>query len=117
MSKSKKNKNENDIMNETVAAEVETNDAINSADEINTENIADTTEKADNTDTIDTTNAADVRIGVVNVEKLNVRKEDSIESDVVKVISKGDKVNIIEEKGEFYKVDIGFVMKKFIDER
>lgn len=62
-----------------------------------------------------------VKEGIVyNCSKLNVRKEPSKESSILKVISKDTKVKIIDEVNEeWYKVRIpgiknGFCMKDFI---
>ena len=106
MSKSKKIKIENEIKNEPVAAEVEKEDITNTS-------IAAESEKEDMKDST----IAAAKVGVVNVDRLNVRKNPTIESDVVKIINKNDEVIIIEEEGEFYKVKDGFVMQKFIDEK
>ena len=55
--------------------------------------------------------------GVVDhCEQLRVRKESSTTSDIVKIIKKGAKVkvNLDESTDDFYKVQDGFCMKKFI---
>lgn len=55
--------------------------------------------------------------GVVDhCEQLRVRKEPSTTSDIVKIITKGAKVkvNLDESTDDFYKVQDGFCMKKFI---
>ena len=55
--------------------------------------------------------------GVVDhCEQLRVRKDSSTTSDVVRIIAKGAKVkvNLDESTDDFYKVQDGFCMKKFI---
>mgnify|MGYP002404702945 FL=1 len=62
----------------------------------------------------------EIKKGIVrNCELLNVRKEPNTDSDIIKVINRGDEVNIIkEDKGimssDFYKTTDGYVMKKYI---
>ena len=57
---------------------------------------------------------------VTDCERLNVRSNPDINSDVLKIINNGDKLNIIDlnENSEFYKIIIdnveGYCMKKFI---
>ena len=54
--------------------------------------------------------------GIVNVKLLNVRKEPSKESDVVKLLNFHDKIDIIDDESkDFYKTTDGYVMKQFID--
>ena len=55
-------------------------------------------------------------VGEVNTIRLNVRANPSKESQVVKVIAEGEKVNIDLAKStdDFYAIDDGFVMKQFI---
>lgn len=62
----------------------------------------------------------EIKKGIVrNCELLNVRKEPNTDSYIIKVINRGDEVNIIkEDKGiisaDFYKTIGGYVMKKYI---
>lgn len=54
--------------------------------------------------------------GIVNVKLLNVRKEPSKESAVVKILKNHDKIDILDnESTDFYKTTDGYVMKQFID--
>ena len=54
--------------------------------------------------------------GIVNVKLLNVRKEPSKESDVVKILKNHDKIDILDDEStDFYKTTDGYVMKQFID--
>lgn len=56
------------------------------------------------------------RYGTVISNRLNVRKGPNKTADIVKVISKGDKVEIIKlVNDEWYEIVGGFVMKAFID--
>lgn len=53
--------------------------------------------------------------GMVNVKLLNVRKEPSNESAVVKILKKYDKIDILDDEStDFYKTTDGYVMKQFI---
>lgn len=56
--------------------------------------------------------------GTVNTETLRLRKEPSVESIVIDLLSKDDKVEILEEKDGWYKVKFkdytGYVSKEFI---
>lgn len=56
--------------------------------------------------------------GVVNTETLRLRKDASTESSVLELLSKDDKVDILEEKDGWYKVKFkdytGYVSKEFI---
>ena len=53
---------------------------------------------------------------VTNCERLNIRKEPSKESDVVKIIDHDDKIDIFKEESteDFYKTTDGYVMKKYV---
>ena len=56
--------------------------------------------------------------GIVKPSSLNVRSFPSVEGGVVKTIRHGDVVDIVDEEGDWYRIDqpvSGFVMKKFID--
>lgn len=60
--------------------------------------------------------AAVERYGTVISNRLNVRKGPSKTADIVKVISKGDRVQIKKQVNEeWYEIIGGFVMKTFID--
>ena len=62
----------------------------------------------------------EIKKGIVrNCELLNVRKEPNTDSDIIKVINRGDEINIIKEDKEimsadFYKTTDGYVMKNYI---
>lgn len=58
---------------------------------------------------------------VTNCERLNIRKEPTVESDVETVIDKDTKIRVYEEEStdDFYRVSVkdsvvGFCMKKYI---
>ena len=57
----------------------------------------------------------------INSDDINLRKEASTDSKVLKVLMKNDKITIIEEQDEFYKVKYneqeGYVAKKFITDK
>ena len=57
-----------------------------------------------------------VRTGKVNVDKLRLRTAPNTESNIIKYLQKGETLKILEDvNADFYKVNAGFVMKKFID--
>ena len=59
-------------------------------------------------------NAA-VKEGVVNCDKLRVRKGPSTDAEILSYLKKGDKVVIeSEDDKDFYKIAAGFVMKEFV---
>lgn len=52
---------------------------------------------------------------VVNCSKLNMRVAPNITANIVGTLDKGEKVTILGEKGEFYKIgESVYCMKKFI---
>ena len=58
---------------------------------------------------------AAVKMGVVNCDKLRVRKGPSTDAEILKYLKKGDEVVIkSEDDKDFYKIAAGFVMKEFI---
>lgn len=67
-------------------------------------------------------NGPETRNGkVVNSLFVKVRKEPSFDSEVIKVLGKGDKVNIIDIVGDFYKISIdedsvAYIASDFIEE-
>ena len=59
---------------------------------------------------------AAVRKGTVNIDNLRLRKGPNIDSEIIKQLQPGDKVEILEDANqEFYKVKGGYLMKQFID--
>lgn len=68
------------------------------------------------------TDGPETKNGIVeNSLHVKVRKEPSYESDVLEVLRKGDKVNILGKSGEFYKVStkvnkIAYISSDFIKE-
>ena len=56
------------------------------------------------------------REGVVISEiGINIRKEPSISSEKIGSIPYGEKIIILDEEGDWYKIDSGFVNKEYID--
>ena len=56
-----------------------------------------------------------VKMGIVNCDKLRVRKGPSTDAEILKYLKKGDEVVIeSEDDKDFYKIAAGFVMKEFI---
>lgn len=62
-----------------------------------------------------TTKKKDTNVGIVNVESLNIRSEASTDNKPIGLLSKGDKIKILEKLDEWYRFDGGFVMSKFVD--
>lgn len=83
------------------------------ADEQNNDNVAD---EQNNGNVADEQNKNTAAVGIVNCDKLRVRKGPSTDAEILKFLEKGDEVVIESEDNEdFYKIATGFVMKKFID--
>lgn len=62
--------------------------------------------------------SATVRKGIVNCEELRLRDDPNLNSKVIRLLPKGTEVTIIENaNSEFYKVDGGYVMKRYVDEK
>lgn len=58
---------------------------------------------------------AEVKMGVVNCDKLRVRKGPSTDAEIISYLKKGDEVVIeSEDNKDFYKIAAGFVMKEFV---
>lgn len=71
-------------------------------------------------DSLDTLKKEDIeRKGIVNVDDLRLRREPVVDdNNIIKMLQKGTIVTILDDTDEeFYKVDDGYVMKKFIDEK
>lgn len=52
-------------------------------------------------------------VKVVSESGLNIRQEPDIESEKVGVINYGDSVKVIEDCGDWYKTDSGFIYKEY----
>ena len=46
---------------------------------------------------------------------INIRKEPSVDSEKIGVIPYGDKITILNEEGDWYKIDSGYVYKEYVD--
>lgn len=58
------------------------------------------------------------RVGIVNCDNLRLREKPNTEAKIIRMLQQGDKVDILANANdEFYEVQGGFVMKKFIDEK
>lgn len=54
--------------------------------------------------------------GIVSSEVgINIRKEPSVDSEKIDVIPYGDKITILNEEGDWYKINSGYVYKEYID--
>ena len=54
------------------------------------------------------------KIGTVHGGTLNVRKAADINSDKVGQLASGTKITILEDLGEWLKIDTGYVMSKWV---
>ena len=67
---------------------------------------------------IETSSIAEVK-GIVNTETVRVREEATTDSDIVKLVSIGDKITITGESGGWYKVKVegttGYIRKDLLD--
>ena len=55
------------------------------------------------------------KIYVVNVGALNVRKEPSMQSEVLKIVFREEELKIFGEENGFLKLEEGFVKKEFLE--
>lgn len=64
---------------------------------------------------------AETKVGYVNVESVNVRKEKSTSSDILDNLTKNTEVTILAEEDEWYKVkikdSIGYISKQYISDK
>lgn len=71
--------------------------------------------------TEDSQDTTDLKTGVINYYKVNLRSEPSLDSEILDVLEKDTKISIEEneEYGEFYKVTIndktGYCIKECVD--
>lgn len=100
------------VVNEDIVIEEEAVLTDAEVEELNEEDVMD----------VEVTEDGSLTEGVITgCSKLNVRSEAKTDSDVIRVLNKGDKVTIIldESTEDFYRVSIetteGFCMKKFIE--
>ena len=60
------------------------------------------------------------KAGTINTSNLNFRSKPSTDSNVIKKLNKGDKVDIISEEGDWYKISYdskeGYVKQEYVDE-
>lgn len=62
-----------------------------------------------------------MKVGVVTAKKLNLRSSAEKGDNVIKILNKGEKVTIVREFPEWYRVKydngavVGYVMKQFIE--
>jgi uncharacterized protein YgiM (DUF1202 family) len=50
----------------------------------------------------------------VNAHRLNIRKAPSLTAPIVKVVDQGEKLDMLEDKGEWIKVKGGYVKAEFV---
>jgi predicted nucleotide-binding protein (sugar kinase/HSP70/actin superfamily) len=56
-----------------------------------------------------------IKVKVINCTKLRIRKEPNLECDVVDLLSQDQIVEVEEDLGDFYKIENGFILKKFTE--
>lgn len=66
-----------------------------------------------NSDEIETDKVNEEYVVIVAKSGLNIRQEPSIESEKVGIINYGEKVKILEDHGEWYKTENGFIYKDY----
>lgn len=52
----------------------------------------------------------------VNVKRLFVRTKPSMKSDPVQILNYGNTFEVLEEEGNFYKIESGWVVKLYVEE-
>lgn len=53
-------------------------------------------------------------IVTVATEALNIRRKPSLTADILAVVRKGDKLEVVEDQGEWLKVKGGYTMAKYV---
>lgn len=71
--------------------------------------------KADSQVTEETSNVIPEEVTVTSKVGLNVRKEPTIESEKVGAYNYGERVKVIEDHGYWYKTDLGFICKRYVN--
>ena len=56
----------------------------------------------------------EVKTVVVNVAKLNVRKDPSLAAEIARIVKRGDKLELVEDQGEWLKLKGGYVRAEYV---
>ena len=56
-----------------------------------------------------------INVRVISEVGLNIRENPTVDSDIVGTYSYGESVNVIEDEGEWYKTDRGYIYKEFVN--
>lgn len=71
--------------------------------------------KADSQVTEETSNAISEEVTVTSKVGLNIRKKPTVESEKVGAYNYGERVKVIEDHGYWYKTDLGFICKRYVN--
>lgn len=78
-------------------------------------------DETEETETADTVESKEEKIGYVNVESVNIRKEKSTTAEILDGLAKNTKVTILSEEDGWYKVQVdnmtGYVSKQYISDK
>lgn len=56
-----------------------------------------------------------INVRVISEVGLNIRENPTVDSEIVGTYSYGESVNVIEDEGEWYKTDKGYIYKEFVN--
>lgn len=56
-----------------------------------------------------------INVRVISEVGLNIRENPTVDSEIVGTYSYGESVNVIEDEGEWYKTDRGYIYKEFVN--
>lgn len=71
-------------------------------------------ERIENIDELEYTGAQSESTTAVVQTKLNVRKTPSLDAEIIRILSEGSVVKILEDGAEWVKISDGYCMKKFL---
>lgn len=71
-------------------------------------------ERIENIDELEYAGAQSELITAVVQTTLNVRKEPSLDAEIVRILNGGDVVAILEDNAEWVEISDGYCMKKFL---
>lgn len=56
-----------------------------------------------------------INVRVISEVGLNIRENPTVDSEIVGTYSYGESVNVIEDEGDWYKTDKGYIYKEFVN--
>lgn len=102
---------------ETLTAAISTTEQ---EEEVQTSEQEQAEEVEETVETMATAETSTTRVGYVNVNAVNVRKETSIESEIVAILYKNDEVTILGEENNWYKIEVdgitGYIAETYISD-